>query len=282
MVRREAGQIPVRKKAKRFWPYALTGALVGMLLALVWQFPAVWVSMAVSRASAGRVQLLEASGSLWNGSAVLGVAGGAGSHDARVLPGRLSWKLRPQWWHGTWMPALRLELEQPCCMPETDTAWLLLQPGWESLRFELYDLHYAVPASFLQGLGTPWNTLGLDGTLRVSVDRWSGWWSHGRLEQQGRAVVRMQTMASRLSTVRPLGSYRLEWEAGGAAASDQLAFELVTEQGPLQLHGTGTWQAGGRWRMSIEAGAEPLYRQALASLLSLIGNRNGGVAVRIR
>lgn len=79
------------------WRWALAGALVGGLLCLLVFFPARWVVDAVALASGQRVLLQGARGSIWNGSAVLVLAGGAGSRDAQALPGRLSWRLQMGW-----------------------------------------------------------------------------------------------------------------------------------------------------------------------------------------
>ena len=77
------------------WGWALTGALLGLLLVGVLAAPARWLAAGVGRATGDMVQLAEPQGSLWNGSARLLLTGGAGSQDRAALPGRVQWRLRP-------------------------------------------------------------------------------------------------------------------------------------------------------------------------------------------
>ena len=79
-------------------------------------------------------------------------------------------------------------------------------------------------------------------------------------------------MASRLSTLRPLGSYRVALNA--PAGSDSATVALQTLRGELQLQGDGQW-VGGRLRFRGEASAAPGREAALANLLNIIGRRQG-------
>ena len=51
------------------WRWALIGTLAGLVLALVVWAPARWLNVAVSRFSQGQVQLHDARGTIWSGSA---------------------------------------------------------------------------------------------------------------------------------------------------------------------------------------------------------------------
>src|SRR5258705_449328 len=73
-----------------------------------------------------------------------------------------------------------------------------------------------------------------------------------------------------LSTVAPLGSYRLRIAGAGAPPT----MELVTLSGPLQMQGKGTME-GSRIRFKGVAGAEPEMRPALNGLLGVLGMRSG-------
>ena len=106
--------------AGRRW--AVWGVLLGTLLAGVANAPAQWLADALHQASAQRLLLADARGSLWTGSAVLVLTGGAGSRDASALPGRLHWRLRPDW------RGLALAAQQDCCINgDLNLHW---QPGW--------------------------------------------------------------------------------------------------------------------------------------------------------
>src|SRR5690606_1940913 len=124
------------------------------------------------------------------------------------------------------------------------------------------------PAELLSGLGTPWNTLRMEGQLalqssglRLHVDR-------GRNNLQGVLTVDALDIASRLSTLRPLGSYRLELRA--ASDGNTVTLNLSTLRGDLLLQGSGQW-VGGRLRFRGEAEAAPGREVALTNLLNIMG-----------
>ena len=86
---------------------------------------------------------------------------------------------------------------------------------------------------------------------------------------EGQAQLDALSMSSRLSTLRPMGSYRLTLQ-GGATPT----LGLQTLQGALQLSGSGQW-VGQRLRFTGEASAAPEREGALSNLLNIIGRRNG-------
>jgi general secretion pathway protein N len=227
--------------------------------------PAQWLANRVSAASYGQVLLQGARGTLWNGSAQLVLTGGAGSKDAAALPTRIDWRLRPT------LTGVNIALRSECCTP-TPLA-LRWRWGWRKSTLAFGDGQSQWPASLLAGLGTPWNTLQLEGDLALSTRSLSLEWAEGRLAVAGGAELAAQRMSSRLSTLRPMGSYRLVL-AGGAVPTVQLA----TVEGPLQLTGSGQW-VGSRLRFSGEASAAPEREAALANLLNIIGRRNGARSI---
>ncbi len=209
---------------------------------------------------------------MWSGSAVAVLAGGVGSRDARALPGRLAWTLRPA---GL---ALKLELTQACCLNERVV--LRLRPGLGRLHTTLEgrpDWIGQWPAAWLAGLGTPWNTLQLAGALRLSSPGLSLTWVQGRWRVEGGAVLELQDAASRISTLERLGSYRLDLGGDPANAGSAL-LRLSTREGALQLSGEGTVGAGGL-RFRGEASATEANQAALANLLNIIGRRQGARSV---
>ena len=109
------------------WGWALTGALLGLLLVGVLAAPARWLSAGVARATGDMVQLAEPQGSLWNGSARLLLTGGAGSQDRAALPGRVQWRLRPA------LGGLNLAMTADCCTPTGPLA-LRVSPRWGGAR----------------------------------------------------------------------------------------------------------------------------------------------------
>lgn len=273
-------------RAGRRW--AAWGAVLGVGGGLVTQAPAQWLADGLQSASGGRLLLAEARGSLWDGSALLVLTGGAGSTDAAVLPGRLQWQLRP----GT--GGLHLRAQQACCLPEG--LRLTLHPGLAGLRLTLDagatapsgDAAARVasaaprllglwPASWLAGLGTPWNTLQLGGQLQLSSTGFSlqsqagQWWLAGDLQLQLRGA------SSRLSSLPALGSYSLLLQGGGRA-DEPATLRLSSTEGPLRLQGEGQW-TGARLRFRGTAQADGGHDAALANLLNIIGRRQGALSV---
>jgi general secretion pathway protein N len=241
------------------------GALIGLLLALTLFAPATWVAAAVDRASGGQVQLIDASGTLWNGSARLLLTGGSGSRDQAALPGQLRWRLRPAW------TAFSLQLNTDCCTPVP--LQMRIDPNWDGARVQVADGQSQWPAAVLAGLGTPWNTVQADGTLSLSTQGFSLTSNAGRISMTGNAVITALGISSQLSTLKPMGSYRLAVTGGNAPALD-----LTTLEGSLQLTGNGKW-VGSRLRFEGEARAAPEHEAALANLLNIIGRRSGARSI---
>ena len=243
------------------WGWAGTGALLGALLAAVLFAPAHWLARGVASASAGQVQLQQPRGTVWNGSAQLVLTGGAASQDAAALPGRVHWRLRPH------LRGLQAQLQAACCTPEP--LQLRVQARWGGAHLSVADHQSQWPAALLTGLGTPWNTLQLQGQLALQTQGLQIDWAAGRMVLAGQAQIDALAMSSRLSTLRPMGSYRFALQ-GGAAPT----LTLQTLEGSLQLSGSGQW-VGQRLRFAGEATAAPEREAALANLLNLIGRRSG-------
>lgn len=261
--------------AARRW--AAAGAAAGLLATAVACAPASWLAAWLADASAERLLLADARGTLWDGSAVLLLTGGPGSRDASALPGRVQWRL------GLDGAALQLRARQACCMP--GELVLRVAPGLGRVRLDLAAAPGALghwPASWLSGLGTPWNTLQPSGTLTVSSPSGLSLEQvQGRWRFSGAAQLDLTGLASRLSTLDSLGSYRLTLQ-GQAATAEATTVTLATLEGALQLSGRGQLLGGGagsRLRFTGEATAAPGAEAALANLLNIIGRRQGPASV---
>ncbi len=249
------------------WSWALAGAVCGVGLALLLFAPARWLAALVAWGSQGHVALEDPRGTVWSGSAQWVLAGGSGSRDAVALPSRLAWTLRPG------LRGLGLSLHAACCTPQPVT--MRLQPSAQGLMVTVADVagsHW--PAPLLAGLGTPWNTLQLEGRLQLSTQGLQLLWSREGLRVQGRAELLALDMASRLTTLRPMGSYRLTLEGGIPAAT----LRLDTLEGGLRLAGRGEWQPS-RLRFTGEASTAPEHAAVLANLLNLLGRRDGARSI---
>ena len=263
--------------------FATWGAVFGLLAGLVLFAPAQWLADSLQQASSGRLLLAEARGSLWSGSAVLVLTGGAGSQDASALPGRLHWQLRPAW------SGLRLQASHDCCLQGQQQ--LLLQPGWGSYSLVLGAAPAGAapaaglaaplighwPAAWLAGLGTPWNTLQLGGVLQLASPGLTLQSVQGRLRLQGALALELRGVSSRVSTLPSLGSYRLSVQGPGPAG-EAATLQLLTLEGALRLSGSGQW-AGAKLRFRGDAQAAEGQAAALQNLLNIIGRRQGALSV---
>ncbi len=247
------------------WLTAVVGGAIGLFLTLIWLAPATWLTQAVDSASAGHVQLIDARGSVWTGSARVLLSGGAGSRDQAVLPGRLDWQLRPAW------GSLRLQVIADCCTAQPLQA--RVTPGLRGVSVQVNDASSQWPAALLAGLGTPWNTVQAEGSLQMNTQGLTLDWFEGRLVMGGRTELLALGMSSRLSTLKPMGSYRITLTGGSAPV-----LELSTIEGSMQLSGTGRW-VGPRLRFQGVASAAPEHEAALANLLNIIGRRNGARSI---
>lgn len=241
--------------------WALAGGVAGVLAALIVFAPARWLAAAVQRASNSQIILNDPRGTVWEGSAQLVLTAGPGSTDAAALPDRLAWSLRPRW------DGFSLRLNAACCTQRAFETTLQWRPG--RMRLHVGDSDLRWPAAMLSGLGTPWNTLQFEGQMMLASKGLSVEWSAGRLAVDGQAELMAQNISSRLSTLRPMGSYRITLQGGNAPA-----LRLQTLEGSLQLTGDGQW-VGQRLQFRGEASAAADREAALSNLLNIIGRRSG-------
>lgn len=233
------------------------------LSALIATLPATLADAGLNAASAGRMRVADAQGTLWSGS---------GHFEVRAADGRsaygtaLAWRLHPG-------ALIRARIGYTVQVG-TGSGPFPVTISWS--RIEVADARIDLPASAL-ALGAPTLApLALSGHLRVDIPEFSV----GRGNAAGNAVLRWQAAASALSPVSPLGDYEVRFSADGTAMHTSLA----TLHGPLQLDGGGTWPIGAKpaFLATARMPAE-LYAQ-LAPFLRLIaverGDRSFEVLIR--
>lgn len=248
------------------WAWALAGLCCGLVGTMFMFAPAVWVERVANAIGQGRVVLRDSTGTVWSGSAQLSLAGGPGSRDAVRLPGRLHWAVGLGWGH------LNAALSAQCCtalpvqLRLTPDIGLPLVRGW---HLQVQTSESVWPAALLAGLGTPWNTLRAEGNLALSTDGFSVHSALDRMVMEGSVQLDARDMRSSLSTLAPLGSYRLRLSGG-----EQPSLALTTLNGDLQMEGHGQWSAG-RLRFEGEARAAPAHQLELSNLLNIMGRRDG-------
>ena len=250
------------------WGWA--GLACGALVALVMFVPATWLANAVATATQQRLLLADARGTVWNGSALTVLTGGSESRSAAMLPGRTSWRV------GLRGLALELRVRQPCCI--NDQLVLLLRPGLGRLSVQLLPGSGQIgewPAAWIAGLGAPWNTLRLGGTLRLQSSGLTLDTAAGRWALTGQAELQLNNVESPLTTLERLGSYRLQLSG---VDGQPPAFALSTLEGVLLLNGNGQW-TGSQFRFRGEARAAPGAEDDLNNVLNFFGRRQGALSL---
>lgn len=199
----------------------------------------------------GKFRLLDARGTVWHGTALLGISNG---RETTLIPGRIEWTvdaLAPQ--------RIAARVSHPWL-----AAPLALSVGNGAV--EIARGNARLPAGVLAGTGAPFNTLRPGGVLEVS-------WTDSRIRANaltGEVQVDWRDAQSALSTVVPLGTYRIRLKGTGGTPT----IDLATLAGPLQMQGKGTME-GSRIRFNGIATAEPAMQGALNGLLGLLGMRSG-------
>lgn len=257
------------RKAVARWGWA--GLVCGGAVAFVAFAPAAWLAEAVATQTGQRLLLTDARGTIWNGSAVPVLTGGPDSRGATMLPGRTDWRL------GLRGMAVELRVRQSCCIDEQ--LLLLWRPSLGKQVVQLMPGSGPVgewPAAWLAGLGAPWNSMQLGGTLRISSPGAGLEAAAGRLRFTGQANLDLIDVSSSLSTLDRLGSYRVQFDAAPDGAGP--AFALSTLDGALLLDGKGQW-TGTQLRFRGEARAAPGFEGALDNLLNIFGRRQGALSL---
>ncbi|MFZ6872768.1 type II secretion system protein N [Undibacterium sp. Di27W] len=237
------------------WIFA---AIASVMLTVVMFLPASWLGFVVERQSQGRLSLGDVQGSFWQGSAFIGVAAGKTGPVTPLFPGRFQWRISPWLMVGQ----IKAELENPAA---------LSAPVKVTGSFSQWQVSPSVlllPPERLEGLGAPLNTIGPTGLLHLSWNELLFSRKDGQLSMTGHMQLELAEMASRLSPIKPLGSYQMAFDLRGTEADMQLS----SIKGPMMLAGTGK-MTNGRFQFSGKAWAEAGQEARLANLLNLLGQR---------
>jgi general secretion pathway protein N len=220
--------------------------------------PAAWMATVVERQTAGRLTLGDAQGSLWRGSAFIGGSPSGADPVTPLLPGRFAWRLSPL--------ALLGQVDAQVENPQALSQPVKVTGSW--YEWQVSPAAISLPAERLAGLGAPLNTILPSGTMQLSWTPLQVWRHDSQIDVNGTATLLMNDIASRLSSIKPLGTYQLIMDWRGAQAQ----LMLKTIRGPMLLSGTGSL-TNGRLQFSGKAEAEKGQEERLANLLNLLGQR---------
>ena len=221
--------------------------IISALVTVAVRAPAAWLGDWLEVRS--KLRLIDARGTVWQGTALLGISDGRAT---TLVPGRIEWRVEA-------ISPIRVSVAHPWL-----AAPLVLSPGRQSLAFKSGTAR--LPAGMLTSAGAPFNTVRPGGVLELT-------WTDAEVRGTaltGELQVDWRDAQSALSTIAPLGSYRLRVSGAGAPP----ALDLKTLSGPLQMQGKGTMN-GAHIKFSGTATAEPAMQPALNGLLGLLGMRSG-------
>ena len=236
----------------------LLAIVVAVALTVLVFLPATWLGSMVESETGGRLTLGDAQGTLWRGSAFVGGAAGANGAVTPLLPGRFSWRLSPM----VLLGQVELTLDNPAALSQpVNLSGSLSQ--WQVSAAELL-----LPAERLAGLGAPLNTLAPSGTVKLSWTTLQLARAGQMVDVQGRTVLSLADMGSRMAPVKPLGTYEVAMDWRG----QQAQMSLTTVRGALLLSGTGALDKG-RFQFTGQAQAADGYEDTLGNLLNLLGQR---------
>ena len=319
------------------------GSLVGVLTGVLYFAPAAWMSAGVERLSNHKLTLIQAKGTLWQGSGVLLIKGGGGSFEpsrfkaddqadqrslaiTRAIPqspdlyisSPFHWQMGWFWGSsqkgsGTTLDYLNsvslisLSIENNCCLQSALV--LHYRPSWSDISslgfsFQIEDSNINLPAQWLTALGAPWNTVDPKGLMYLQTQnaRFTSYpFSEKGKVFHGVAELTIKDLSSQLSTLAPLGTYRVTISdqnlstpihlslssppsqpsatptQSNTLISPSLHLSLQTLEGRLELSGEGEWKNKHLYFNGL-AKAQAGFEAALANLLGVLGPRHDNTA----
>jgi len=236
----------------------LLAGIASVALTVLFFFPASWMTALVEKQTEGRLTLGDAHGTLWRGSAFIGGAASGSDPLTPLLPGRFSWHLSPL----VLLGSVDAELENAEALSQP----ISVQGNWH--QWQVSQGAILLPAERLAALGAPLNTLQPSGQMLLSWKQLQLTQQHGKIEMTGVMNLAMNDLGSRISPVKPMGSYDLSFDWRGTQAN----VTLKTVKGPLLLNGSGMLNDG-RLQFSGTAQAATGHEEKLANFLNLLGQR---------
>jgi general secretion pathway protein N len=231
----------------------ITAGIIVYLAAIITTAPSTLIDAGLQRVTDERLRLAEAQGTLWSGNGQLEVHAKNGQSIAR----QLKWRILP-----VMLLRGRLTAEVMLGRDGGHFPVTLSRAG-----IELANVDLTLPAAAF-GLGIPeLAALGFTGELSIHVANLS----LSRDSIHGSALLQWHAAGSTLTTVSPLGDYKIEFEADG----ERVQYFLSTIEGPLRLDGRGSWTHGSNHVFRGTAFVPDEYTQRLNPLLRLIAIERG-------
>lgn len=240
----------MKTRTAAYWLLFLAVAFI----TIAFTAPANWMARKIAKETEGRVVLADAAGTLWHGSAVLSLGGTPGQPAAALaLPGRMRWDFA-----GLAGLSGRFVISGEGIPQAFDVdlsmSHIKLLPGTAS-----------IPCELLDALGGMLQTLALRCEATIA---WQTLSFPGALATPNSGSVSLFNVTSALAAVKPLGDYRVDWQAGSTGA---LKYQLSTLRGALVLSGQGSFPGGFDGEAQIAPTATPDIHERLRAMLATLG-----------
>jgi general secretion pathway protein N len=235
--------------------YAVFG-LVFYLLFLIIEMPASWFAWGLNRFTQGSVRLDPITGSLWSGNGRIVI------YYPQTTPhdlGNTEWRINP-----LWLFAGKIQMRWQTTAQGTQIGTTVrLGPG----QVQVLDTEATFPAQFVSAFYPPAALISPQGQVNIHADKLT----LDRTGVEGNAEILWQAAGSSLSSVKPLGDYRLQITGAG----ETTGLKLTTLHGDLDLVGQGQWQLQ-TGEVRFAGSATPRERASeLEPLLKLLGDNQG-------
>ncbi len=202
--------------------------------------------------SKNRLTLLNIHGSIWYGSASLGISDGRRTY---ALPGEINW-----------YPMLFLDgmiIGFSVSHPNLeDNIYFGLRP----IGFGLGSGKASFPATWLTALGAPFNSIRPEGQIELN-------WGRIVSGEPFKAELIWTDAQSVLSQVRPLGDYKLEVSG---VTKGPMNFKISTLKGKLQIDVSGETKPGEKPNIKGYASASDGVDSPIKGILGHIGRPKDG------
>lgn len=225
---------------------------VAFVTTLIVTAPATLLAKIVERASKGQFVLANATGTLWKGAAMPAIRQRSGSFLA----------LEKLHWDIALLPMF--------------TGKIVTQFRWDNMgqvqpmvatvqlsQIELRNAVFPLQAGVLAELAPMLQPLQLSGQINIKSDAFT----ISRAGMKGNAVAEWLDAGSVLSTVNPLGSYRINLTGAG----ERLDISLMTVSGVLLLEGKGSLALNRGMKFDATARASADSKGSIDELLSNLG-----------
>lgn len=231
--------------------------VVTYLLTLLITAPASLLDSVVQYATGGRLMLAHAQGTIWNGAATPALRG----RTANLIT------LEPMHWDVAVLPLFTGKMQLSLQWDDFAPGQTMAAPAMEAMltfkQIELQHVLLLLPARILEELSPILKPAQFRGQFHIQSERLV----LTKNNLHGSAVVDWQQASSALSSIAPLGNYRVTLNGAG----ERVNIGLSTPSGVLLLNGQGFWSAAHGLEFHGTAQAAAGKHESLTELLHHLG-----------